>query len=72
MKSFFKKTYEMYRDGFRSMTIGKTLWIVIAVKLAILFLIIKLFFFPDKLQENYSTDTERAEAVRTAMTEMQN
>lgn len=72
MKSFFKKTYKMYRDGFRSMTIGKTLWIVIAVKLAILFLIVKLFFFPDKLQENYSTDTERAEAVRTAMTEMQN
>lgn len=67
MKSIVRKTYEMYRDGFRSMTVGRTLWIVIAVKLAIIFLVVKLLFFPDILSRNYSTDSERAEAVRSEL-----
>ncbi len=58
----------MYRDGFREMTVGRTLWLIIGIKLAILFLVVKLLFFPDKLKEEYSTDAERAEAVRSAMT----
>ncbi len=57
----------MYRDGFRSMTVGRTLWIVIAVKLAILFLVVKMFFFPDRLQQDYDTDAERADAVRSEL-----
>ncbi len=68
MKKRFKKIYEMYRDGFREMTVGRTLWLIIGIKLAILFLVVKLLFFPDKLKEEYSTDAERAEAVRSAMT----
>ena len=36
-----------YYEGFRSMTIGRTLWALILVKLAIMFLILKIFFFPD-------------------------
>ena len=67
MANFFSKTYEMYRDGFRSMTIGRTLWLVIAIKLAIMFLVLKLFFFPDKLESEYATDAERSEAVREAL-----
>ena len=54
----------MYRDGFRQMTIGKTLWAIILIKLAVMFLILKLFFFPDILERDYATDAERAEAVR--------
>ena len=67
MKNFSKSTYRMYRDGFRSMTVGRTLWIVIAVKLAILFLVVKMFFFPDRLQQDYDTDAERADAVRSEL-----
>ena len=67
MANFFSKTYEMYRDGFRSMTIGRTLWLVIAIKLAIMFLVLKLFFFPDKLESEYATDDERSVAVREAL-----
>lgn len=58
----------MYVDGFRSMTVGRKLWILIIIKLAVIFLVFKLFFFPDILQENYDNDTERAQAVRTALT----
>ena len=44
-----KKIFRFYLDGFRSMTVGKTLWAIILVKLFILFAILKVFFFPDFL-----------------------
>ena len=58
----------MYADGFRSMTVGRRLWMIIIIKLAIIFLVFKLFFFPDILEENYPDDEARAKAVRTALT----
>lgn len=53
-----------YVDGFRSMTVGRSLWVLIIIKVAILFLVFKLFFFRDELATRYDTDTERADAVR--------
>lgn len=50
------------------MTIGKKLWALILIKLALIFLLLRLFFFPDVLQERYDSDEERAEAVRSALT----
>lgn len=47
--------------------IGRGLWILILVKLAILFLVFKLFLFPDILERDYDNDTERAQAVRTSL-----
>ena len=58
----------MYRDGFRQMTIGRTLWALILIKLFILFFVIKLFFFPNILQRDFSSDADRAEAVRYNLT----
>ena len=34
------------------MTLGKTLWTVILIKLFIIFAILKLFFFPNFIHEN--------------------
>lgn len=59
-----KGFFEMYRDGFRQMTIGRTLWLLVILKLIVLFFVVKLFFFPDILERDYSSDTERAAAVR--------
>ena len=50
------------------MTVGRRLWMIIIIKLAIIFLVFKLFFFPDILEENYPDDEARAQAVRTALT----
>ncbi len=36
---------DFYTSGFRSMTWGKTLWLIIFIKLFIIFFILKLFFF---------------------------
>lgn len=65
---FWKRALMLYVDGFREMTVGRRLWALIIIKLAILFLVFKLFFFPDVLKENYDTDAQRAEAVRDALT----
>lgn len=62
------KILKFYYDGFRQMTIGRTLWAIILIKLFILFFILKLFFFPDLLHTNYSNDEDRADAVRTNLT----
>ena len=42
------------------MTLGKTLWAIILIKLFIMFFILRLFFFPNILQQKYDTDEERA------------
>ena len=34
------------------MTLGRTLWAVILVKLFIIFVLLKLFFFPDFLRQH--------------------
>ena len=67
-EGLLSRIFHLYYDGFRTMTLGKTLWAVILIKLAIIFLVFKLFFFPDILEENYPDDEARAQAVRTALT----
>lgn len=39
-----KKVFRFYYDGFKGMTYGKKLWIIILIKLFVLFFILKLFF----------------------------
>ena len=60
--SFIGKVYYLYYDGFRQMTLGRTLWAVIIVKFAIMFLVLKLFFFPDFLTNN-AKDGDKASYV---------
>lgn len=49
---FWYRAFHLYYDGFRSMTLGKTLWTVILVKLFIMFAILKVFFFPNFLSSH--------------------
>ena len=58
----------LYIDGFRSMRLGRTLWKVILIKLIIMFGVLKLFFFPDFLQTNFTSDVQRAEYVLEQIT----
>ncbi len=59
------RIWRLYADGFREVTVGRWLWAIIIIKLAVMFLVFKLFFFPDILQRDYADDESRAEAVRT-------
>ncbi len=56
-----RKIAMFYYEGFREMTVGRTLWIVILVKLAILFLVLKIFFFPSTLRG--MDESQRADYV---------
>lgn len=55
-----------YVDGFRSMTLGRTLWCIILVKLVIMFAVLKVFFFPAYLQGD---EREKEERVSSELTE---
>jgi len=73
--SFFSKVrsapaavWKFYYDGFREMSVGKTLWIVILIKLFIIFVVMKLLFFPDLLGQNFDNDKDRASHVRHELT----
>ncbi len=50
--SFLYRAFDLYYDGFRHMTLGKTLWAIILIKLFIMFAILKVFFFPDYISEH--------------------
>ena len=62
--SILYRVWRLYADGFREMTVGRYLWALILVKLAIFFLVFKLIFFPDLLNTRYDNDDDRAQAVR--------
>lgn len=64
----FRKIFNFYYDGFRSMTWGRKLWGIILVKLFIMFAILRLFFFPDLLKRDYNSDEERATHVLEQLT----
>lgn len=51
-QGLLSRIFHLYYDGFRTMTLGKTLWAIILIKLAIIFLVLKLFFFPDFINTN--------------------
>ena len=64
----FKKIFRFYYEGFRDMTLGKTLWAIILIKLFIMFAILKVFFFPNFLKTNFKTDEDRANHVAIELT----
>ena len=49
---FCFRIFRLYYDGFRQMTLGRTLWLIIGIKLFVIFVVLKVFFFPNFLREN--------------------
>lgn len=68
IKNLIKRIFLFYYEGFKDMTVGKKLWIIIFIKLFIMFAILKIFFFPDFLKSNFNTDKERSEYVIDQLT----
>ena len=56
--NYLCRVARFYIDGFRNMTVGKTLWAVIIVKVIIIFAVLKLFFFQDFIGQNASKGQE--------------
>lgn len=59
--SKFYAVWELYRDGFRNMTWGRQLWLLIILKAIILFAVLRVFFFKPAMAG--MTDKQKSEQV---------
>ena len=66
--NLFIRVFRFYYEGFRNMTWGRRLWVIIIIKLVIMFAVLRLFFFPDFLKTNFDSDEERSEYVLDELT----
>ncbi|HZK08198.1 MAG TPA: DUF4492 domain-containing protein [Bacteroidales bacterium] len=64
------RIWRFYYNGFASMTWGRQLWLIIFIKLFIMFVVLKLFFFPNFLKTNFDTDSERSNYVIERLTDI--
>ncbi len=62
------RIFRFYIEGFRSMTWGRTLWILILIKLFVMFVILKIFFFPRYLNQ-FDTAEEKEHYVLEELVE---
>jgi hypothetical protein len=66
---FATKLFRFYLDGFKNMSQwGRKVWIIILVKLFIIFAVLKIFFFPDLLKKNFDNDKQRGDYVLENLT----
>ena len=56
-----------YADGFRRMTLGKTLWAIILIKLFVLFAIVKVFLLPNHLNSRCDTPGQKSACVADSL-----
>lgn len=69
MKYTLFRIWGLYWEGFRNMShLGRTLWFIILIKLLIIFLILKLLFFPNFLSR-HSDGITKEEYVAGELTE---
>jgi len=66
--AWLSRVWHLYYDGFKNMTIGRTLWAIIIVKLFIMFVVLRLLFFPDFLAQVSDDDAGKAQYVREQLT----
>ncbi len=64
--NFLYRIFNLYYEGFRGMRLGKTLWLIIAIKLFVIFVVLKLFFFPNYISNHAEKGCE-ADFVATQL-----
>ncbi len=58
-----------YADGFSNMSSwGRKVWLIILIKLFIMFAVLKIFFFPDLLRKKFDSDRQRSNYVLEQLT----
>ena len=64
-----RSIFRFYIDGFREMPQwGRRVWLVILIKLFIMFAILRLLFFPDLLKRDFDNDADRGRHVLEQIT----
>lgn len=71
-RSFWHRALHLYVDGFRNLSrTSKALWIIILVKLFIMFAVLRLFFFPNIVNQQGDKE-QRATFVMEQITQPKN
>ncbi len=68
MMKTISNIYSFYYDGFKGMVLGKKLWTIILIKLFVMFVILKIFFFPNYLNSKFGSDIEKGNYVLEQIT----
>ena len=55
--------YRFYIDGFKDMRVGKTLWKLIFIKLAVIFIFLNYFVHDKSIKTEYQTYDEKVNFV---------
>ena len=63
-----RKAWDLYYDGFRNMPRWGTLWLIIIIKLCIMFLVFKLWLMPNYLNSHYDSAEEKSNHVFEELT----
>ena len=58
-----KKIYFFYFEGFQNMTVGKTLWKIVALKLLVILVFLKLFVHDKTFKSEYVTSESKSDFV---------
>jgi hypothetical protein len=68
--NIIQRIWYFYYNGFRNMSSwGRQVWLIIIIKLFIMFAILKVFFFPNFLKTNFESDEARSDYVLEILTE---
>jgi len=67
-RSFIYRVYDLYRDGFHHMRLGKLLWVIVLVKLFVIFVVLKIFFFPNFLKQHAKEGEEDEYVAKQVLT----
>ncbi|EGJ8758792.1 DUF4492 domain-containing protein [Campylobacter jejuni] len=60
--------FNFYEEGFKNLTLGKTLWKIIFIKLFVMFVILKLFVFDVNFNSIFKSDKEKSTFVLKNLT----
>ncbi|EAI0296884.1 DUF4492 domain-containing protein, partial [Campylobacter coli] len=57
------RIFNFYKEGFKNLTLGKTLWKIIFIKLFIMLIVLKLFVFDVNFNSIFKNDNEKSNFV---------
>jgi hypothetical protein len=63
-----KNIYSFYLNGFKNMTIGKTLWKIILIKLLVILVFLNYFIHDKSIKTEYKTYEEKVDFVYKNLT----